>query len=427
MITRIRQLLVALLIVAIAIYVVIANNTPISISLLGETITANTGVILITAFSTGLLCATLIAGFLALKGFIRERRLKLREKERLAFYDGFLEAREFLAAEEWTKAQEQWSRIVKKDPTNIIARIELSRSLEGMGEVQEALRVVEEARSEFPKNTEVLFRAVELNLVLKNKTAALDNLALILYHHPNKRAARLARDLSESLGRIEDAIEYQSKLEELGLREDSSDQIRSRLNYLALVAEYKGDDALLEEPLRLFVRGNPASSEALRHLASIEKNSGRTENAAQLLIKAARASETPTLWHEVSDLWIANKNPEKALSSAKTALKDCEGTAKLCAQLELVRLQISLDMLDDAMKGLDDLPLLAKEEGLALDEEISFRALILRGYCHSRRKDFNEVREIWEKLCNQKFEISPLPLEKVREENAQPAARLSTP
>ena len=75
---------------------------------------------------------------------------------------------------------------------DIIARVELSRSLEGQGQAREALRVLEEARASDPKNVEVLFRAAELNQSLNNKTAAIDNLALVLCQHPNRRAAQSA-------------------------------------------------------------------------------------------------------------------------------------------------------------------------------------------------------------------------------------------
>ena len=94
---------------------------------------------------------------------------------------------------------------------------------------------VEAARLADPKNIEVLFRAAELNSRLKNKTAAIDNLALILAQFPSRQAAGLARALSEELGRYDDALEYQEQLEAMGSQEEQQD-FMCELNVLEQVA-----------------------------------------------------------------------------------------------------------------------------------------------------------------------------------------------
>ena len=95
-----------------------------------------------------------------------------------------------MAAEEWGRAQSGWEQILRKDQDNIVARVELSRCLEKLGEPREALRVLDATRAGSRRNIEVLFRAAELNRSLGNNTVAMDNLALIAGESPSRRSSR---------------------------------------------------------------------------------------------------------------------------------------------------------------------------------------------------------------------------------------------
>ena len=261
MIRHIRQLLVAVLIAMFAIWIVISNNTAITFKLWDYQVTANSGAIVLGAFACGLILATFVASYFALMAFLREKRLLRRDRERVAFFDGFLKARSLMALEEWDRAQDQWQRLIKKDPTNIIAKVELSKALERGGFLNEALQVLDATRAASPENMEVLIRAAELHLALGNKTAALDNLALSLYQQPTKRAARMARDLSEGLDRYDDAIEYHAKLAALGAPESEIEEGNLRLQFKKLMrdtlttAEGKKDPLI--EAVKKFLKRNP--------------------------------------------------------------------------------------------------------------------------------------------------------------------------
>jgi len=270
MVTRIRKLIFLFLVVGIAAAIVALNLEPITVyySPSGH-FTAIGGIVILGLFAAGIALAAVFWVFFGIKAYFRERSLQNKEKGREQFYRAVLEARSYLEAHDWGKARELWQRIIKKDQTNIIAHVELSRCLQGAGEIKEALKTIESARVADPNNVEVLFRAAELNLDLHNNTGAIDNLALILYHQPNRKAAALARDLSEELGRIEDALEYHSKLESLGENSEAQIEIRTRLLYKKLLADNE-DESTLSLALKKFIKKHPHFVPAMEELSSIE-------------------------------------------------------------------------------------------------------------------------------------------------------------
>lgn len=428
MISKFNKILVLLLAIAATLYVVIMNGGDAHLTLTPTTkFSARSGVLYLGVFIAGALAAGLIAAVFGFKAYLRERKFQNQEKQRQKFYGAYLQARSLLASEEWDKAREQWEKLVKKDPTDTIARVELSRSLEGAGKTREALKILDAARSANPDNIEVLFRAAELNQTLKNKTGAVDNLALILYHHPNIRAARRARDLSEEIGRVEDALEYQEKLEKLGDSSDS-EEARVRLDFKKLCKDLEETDAeAFEKSLRKFVK-KTTHVPALHRLSLLEKKDGKIEEAAQLLVQAARLTGTSDYWREATHLWIKNDMPERAVAAARTATKDTKGTARIHAELDLIRVYLAVGKVEESKNLIDSFAALAKEVGVDLNEEASQQLLILKGLCLNRLGDFRGAAEIWKKLSLYEYDIVESKLKSQLALNGKaPEPRLSTP
>ena len=100
MLKIVRTVLILLLILAIVISIVISNNQSITVQVGGEPITANAGVILIATFIAGGIFSGIIAMYFGVKGYLRERKLKNRERDRITFHEGMLAARGFLVTEE---------------------------------------------------------------------------------------------------------------------------------------------------------------------------------------------------------------------------------------------------------------------------------------------------------------------------------------
>lgn len=428
MIGRINRLVILLLVVGLALAVVLLNRETTTIHLGGSAaITANTGVILLVAFSVGLLCAGVVSVFFAFKAYLRERTLRLKDRQRSAFYDAMMKARGCLALGEWQKARAEWEKLSSRDPANIVARVELSRSLEGMGDPREALKVLDGARVSDPENVEVLLRAAELNLALNNRTAAIDNLALIVAQRPNRKALTLARDLSEELDRIEDALEYHTRLEELAPGEEGHRDVLLRLEFKRIVRDAGTDTVRLREELKLFVKRHPQAVPALEKLAAIEATIGNADEAAQLLVKAGKASGQTCYWYSATRLWSGAHLPEKALAAARNATKETRGLARLEAEVLLTKTYLALNMFDEAKTSLKGMTALAAAEEVTLPEAMSRHILSLEGLCLSRLGDHAGAAEIWRRLADNDISLAR-PFDTAASFNGEaPAARLSTP
>ncbi len=427
MISRLNRLLIAIILVGFACYAFYLNPKSIEVNLGPDTkFSAPLAIILMTVFAFGVLCTTVIAVFFGVKAYFREKGFLNRERAREQFYKGLVEARGYLAAEEYGKAQTEWQKIVNKDPTNIIARIELSKALEKSEDLREALKVVDAARAAEPGNVEVLFRAAELNLALNNRTAAIDNLALLLYSHPSARAARMARTISEELNRIEDALEYQDKLTQLSSEDEASEQVIKRLQFKRIMRDTADDRSKRLGELRSFVKCAELP-EAFHELSELEAQAGNIEDSAKLLFKAGRLSGNSSFTHKAANLWLKNGHPDRAVATAKAAIAEAKGEPKLLAALDLIRLYLTLNMAEDAKQELARFDLLLSKEGIKPGKDVSRELLMLRAYCFLLLNDSAEALRALRKLSESDFKMSEdLPF-RVANDTEAPAARLSTP
>ena len=434
MLTRFNKLITLILVVALTIYVILLNQERITVYLIpGSAIEGHAGVVVIAAFALGMLVMSLIALWVGFRSYLRERALISKDRERQNFYLSMLKARGYLSAGDLTKAKDAWEQAVKRDPTDIIARIELSRSIESLAnndreELVRALKVLDAARATDPKNSEVLYRAAELNVALNNKTAALDNLALIAFHEPSMRALERARDLSEDLDRIGDAIEYQRKLEEIDTSGKDFKAVNLRLRLKQLILENAKDNSQLRDSLKAFIKKNPDFEPALEKLAEIEQSTGHFDEAAQLLSRAGKLSGNTSLWHQAARLWIKNGMPEKAIAAARSAATEAKGIHRIVSEIELLRIYIALSMLEDARRLCDGMPFLLKREAVTLSSSLNHSFLALKGLCLCRMGEYRLTAETLRKLCDDDPEMHELLADRDNSNSSEaPAPRLSTP
>jgi len=429
MLKRLNFLIAIIIAVAAALYVVLLNRESVTVRFSpSNSLTSSGGVIFLLIFFGGVIFAALAAAVWGIGAYFREKRLHNRERQHQLMLRSFIEARNYWAAGEWLKAHEAWRQIVRRFPENILAHIELARSLKDSGELQEALKVLDAARLKDPQNIELLFLAAELNTALGNRTAAIDNLALILSHHPVKKAALMARDLCEELGRLDDALEYQARLVELGGLTPEAQETLTRLEFKKLLRDLGRDQEALLTELRAFVRKNGSFVPALQELAQLEKQAGAPENAVKLLLRAAALGNDPSIERQAIQMWLEDQKPEQALAAARSAIKDVKGDKRLLAELELIGLYLELRMLEEAKTALNNIPQLVKREGLELSKEVRQRLLVLKGHCLTLLGEYNELNEIWKKLqagstedLNIATSLSP------ERPNAAPPPWLSTP
>lgn len=345
MLKKVNRFLAGLLLLGTTIYVVVLNPDKHTIWLSKSwSITTYTGVIILGVFVTGFFVSFLGTLAFGVRSYFRERALKKADSIKQKFFEILVEARGHVASGELGKAQSLWERFLARSSQkdlSALAQLELAKLI---NDPMEKLRFIDNARASFPDNTEILFYAAQLNQELGNETAALDNLALIMYHHPNKRAAKLAFELALSLGKLGDAREYFELYQDLG----GTDLSELELAEAELRLLLTGTDEDIKT-LKGFLRNYPDSIFAREELSEIYMEGGKLKEAAQYLSEIAERSKTLADFREIIDLW-KEEDPERAIAAAKRAKAVVQNSDKGAASLELTRLYVGFGMLAEAEK-----------------------------------------------------------------------------
>lgn len=434
MLRQFNRFIVLALLVSAALYITLTNSDKATIKI-GPSISLTTyaGVIYIGVFALGCVTASLVALFFGLKGYFRERRLRAAERARQNFYKSFEQARNLMASGDWAAAREIWERIIHRDPENVVARVELSRCLEHLDDAREALRVLDATRSSSRTSAEVLFRAAELNRKLGNNTAASDNLALIISDAPSRKALEMARDISEEMGRVDAAVEFQDELERIGYSSEELSNARKRLTFLRIVKDSENESAL-RDALTPFVRKNPAFVPALEKLAEVELHRKDVESCAELLMKAAKATQgSVPKWRAVVDLWLHategdfTRRAHRAIAAARSASQEASGRGRLEAELLLIETLLSANRFEEAEKLIEGfLDLAAKELG-ACPPDLKQGLLIQQGHCLAQMGKARDTAPLWQELAHPAEAGRVKKQQALREKQSEPSPVLSTP
>jgi tetratricopeptide (TPR) repeat protein len=402
MVKKTLGLLCAILLVAISIYLLSHNSEQVAFHLTGTSTTNTTiGTLVITTFIVGFVSASAIAGFFRLRAIINERAMVKREAARQSFVALLQTARGYVAGGEWAAALETWKKLLRKDPTHLIGYVEMSRCYERLGLHKEALKVLDEVRPVDKNNVELLFRAAELNLHQGNKTAAVDNLKLILDAEPMLRAATMAFKTCEELARFDDAADYLRTAIDCGLPEREAHYHRERIHFKKLMADHKKSEEPTQElikRLNKFLKAHDECSEALAELGRLEIQNGQIERGAECLTKAGRLSGNQSYWSEAISAWLARDMAGSAVAAAKTATRKVTGRERLLAELDLIKTHLVVSSLEEARSLIDGFPALAKSINLELDEQLQHYHTALDGLCHHLRGEYRDALTVWHKI-----------------------------
>ena len=432
MIKKASIIIAILTVVTLVILLVLQNSARVDFTLLlprWRIEGINAGVLVIIAFSAGFLSASFFAAAYSLRGLWRELGLLKKDKRREDFLQMLSTARQASAVGNWEEARTDWERVLKRDPENMIAKLEIARALRKTGQNNESLKLIEELRRETKDNSEVLIAALELNEEMGNLTAALDNAVLLIKQQASAKVLRKARDLAKRLGRFEQAIEFHKQIPQLDSEENYSENL-NKLELQQLLADktISSDPVKKRDALKNFLASHPESSQCCYELAQVEQQLGQNEDAAQSYFKAGKLSDCPGLWKKAIQVWLDSNNPAKALSAAKTACKSAEGKGRLYAELYLIRTLTSINMHDEAKQQLDNFPKLAEELKLAVSPELAQQYLSLKGLVLSRLGLIKESTDIWKQLSELDFNLSRSSTHSSPSgTKSQPAPELSTP
>jgi tetratricopeptide (TPR) repeat protein len=434
MLRQFNRFLALAVVIALALYITLTNPEAATIKLGPNiSISAYAGVIYLGVFFVGVLAASVVALFFGLKGWFRERKLRAAERSRQAFFDLFKKARNFMANHEWNAARTVWETVLSRDADNVIARVELSTCMEHLGDLKEALRVLDETRASSHSSVEVLMRAMELNCKLGNKTAAQDNLSILVAESPSRRALETARDIAEDMGRIDNALEYQKELEKVGYASDEISLARTRLLFAHLIQSAE-HEAALKEALVVFVKKHPTYVPALEKLADIQLNQGHVEECAELLVKAAKASShDSSKWSRVINLWLSvapgdfQRRAERALAAARSSTQGTHGASRINTELVLAKTLLAVNRPEEAQATLESLEKLATREGTTISPIQEQNRLHLLGLSFSRLGQAKETGPLWEKLVEPALPATNTGKRPVLSDRGEPSPTFSTP
>jgi len=435
MLKQFNRFLVVAILVSIALYITLTNSEQATIKL-GPSISLTTyaGVIYIGVFALGCVAASLVALFFGFKGYLRERKLRAAERSRQHFLQLFEKARNLMASSDWGAARDLWEQVIHRDPENVIARVELSRSLEALGDTHEALRVLDATRASSRSSAEVLFRAAELNRKLGNNTAAADNLALVTTDAPGRKALELARDICGEMGKVTEALAFQDELERIEYESEQNIEARRRLRFAQIAQTAQGDTALREE-LLTFVKKNSAFVPALEKLASIELARGNVEESAELRMKAAKNSNGDLeKWRAVVELWLNAiqgdfaRRASRAIAAARSATQGTTGHKRLEAELLVIETLLKANAFSDVEKCLEGFTALAERETNGIPADIAQKLRIQRGHYLAQMGKAGETAGLWQELAGQGPSATGRRAQQApREKVAEPSPILSTP
>lgn len=397
--------IIILAIIAAAAFFIMNNETPLDISFYEgyELKKIESGQAIAFAFFSGILIAGLMASFLMFLSFIKRKKVEFDKNKKEKLFTTIIDAREARESGDWERAKMLWSRLKKQDSSQLLSNIEISKVLEAEGKVNEAIKVIDQARSVAPDNVEVLLRASDLHVSNNNKTAALDNLALILSKKPNLITALKARDLSYAVGRLEDALEYNEKALEIGSVADFK-KFNAKVELEILNQQYSAKDkdtrASYKKALKKFLKKYKDNTAALSKLAEIEQKDEKIENATEALYKAASSSKDSKFWHQAIQIWLKNQNPDRALATAKLALKNSTGINRAKAELDLIRVNLVIGRAEDAQTAIGDFPDLLVAEEVEATAEIKQDYHLLKSLCLNQLGQHAKADQVLAKLCD---------------------------
>ncbi|MGI6525072.1 MAG: tetratricopeptide repeat protein [Bdellovibrionota bacterium] len=368
------------IVVSLAIVVVLSNSEPLTITIFpGKSISGNKGVLILAVFLSGIALACFIGSYFGIRSYIHKKLLEQRERKRETVLQALVKARGLSAVGDWTKARDLWQQIVKRNPDDMISQLELAKSFEGAGDLPNAIKTIEAARAKDSSNLEVLMYAAHLHALSGNKTVALDNIILALYHNKTEKVLRLARNLSEEIGRIDDALEQQDHLNQLGVSDADSKEAEARLRFKQLLNENRTKESAEEKcrSLRAFIKKYryPAAYSALAEVLTTEK---KFDEVAQILTDLAKNTKKAADWSSLVNFWLERQEAARALAAARSAVSNTDGDEKIKAELILIKTLLANGLFDDANSRLSTLQAELKESKTTLARDLQISVTLTR-------------------------------------------------
>jgi tetratricopeptide (TPR) repeat protein len=256
---------------------------------------------------------------------------------------------------------------------------------------------------------------------------------MIVREVPTKRALELSRDIAEELGRVDDALDYQRSLEKIGHVSEEMIEAKTRLSYAQLIKSVENENSL-RETLTIFVRKHPTYVPALERLAELEISRGRLDEAAELLVKAAKLSEGDlSKWSTIIDLWLNTapgdfqRRADRAIAAARSATQGLHGAKRIDGEFIVAKTLLAIHRAEDARTLLEGIPVLAEKEKVNLSGQQTETRTHLTGLCLSRLGLAKDTASLWESLVEPTLPAATAGKKPLLSDRGEPSPALSTP
>ncbi len=387
MIRRLFLALFVVLIVSGSLYLVIKNREVANLVLTPDlSYSTSLGLLVLIAFGVGLGCGVLLLIFVVLQSSWRERKIKSREDKAVRFVQDLLEIETALNIGEKHRARLLLSDLKRRDPTKIYATILLARIDLALGKIDEARALLDELRATNPTHPLILLLTADVEA--SHPLLALDALSLLLKEHPFKEGAVRARVLALGLQRNEEALKFHKIVEENSDDTSFDSLMRAEIELDILLKSSKGAH---DEALERFAKQYPQLARVHEELAARTLRRGLFEETAHNYLKAAKAKHSLAYYQKAAQVWIRAKAPERALATARSAVREFTGAEQSDALLYNVRLALSLNSLEEATQLLEHCKADAQFPSHLLLERVC-----LEGALSAKKGDSSTANKLWE-------------------------------
>ncbi len=188
---------------------------------------------------------------------------------------GLERARMFLADKLYSQAQRQLEGVLRRDPQNLAALIDLVRAHEGQDQIGEALKLAERALELDPEYTQTYMMLARLEAQRNDFNRALELVDLAAERDPGNPDVRIQKaGFLQRSGRLEDSGEVLAQL-----LTDHPDHPRANAFYAHFVEARTGQVEEAEKRLLQVVDWDPYLDQAWLFLGRAQERLGRTDAA----------------------------------------------------------------------------------------------------------------------------------------------------
>lgn len=326
---------------------------------------------------------------------VQERMKKRRREKAEELYNRGVDAHLSGKEEQAVKLLED---AVQKDPDFIFPFFRLGTVYLRQGKYDQAIELHQKARETHPKNLRLLLMLVDDYVAAARPEDAVVILREIIRKDDgNRTALNILRDIQESQGDWEEAIETQKKLLKLSGKEPGEQSRLRGLKYNCAVSFIEnGEHEKALKLLRDILKESPDFIAAILSQGEAFIAMGKLDEGLKVLVEGYRTHGKPVFLQVMAEKLMDKENPGKLIETYRGLLEKMPQDVFL--NLFYGKVCLRLEMIDDGFMALK------KVESLGYDSPL-LHALL--GEANARRDRFPEAIDEFRKFMDITLGMKP--------------------